>query len=95
VEFLDDYIAASPLDQISEKAPPFFVIHGEHDTLVPVREAREFVRRLREVSPNPVAYAELSGAQHAFDIFPSIRSAHVVRGVERFLEWTYLRSLAG
>jgi acetyl esterase/lipase len=95
VEFVDDYIAASPLDRISEKAPPFFVIHGERDTIVPVQEAREFVRRLREVSPNPVAYAELSGAQHAFDIFPSIRSAHVVRGVERFLEWTYLRSLAG
>ncbi|PRX51192.1 acetyl esterase/lipase [Prauserella shujinwangii] len=90
-EFLDDYIAASPLDRITDKAPPFFVVHGEHDTLVPVREAREFVRRLREASPNPVAYAEIPGAQHAFDLFPSIRSAHVVRGVERFLEWTYAR----
>lgn len=87
VEFLDDYVAASPLDRITGNAPPFFVIHGEHDTLVPVREAREFVRRLRAASAKPVAYAELSGAQHAFDIFPSIRSAHVVRGVHRFLEW--------
>ncbi|GHF82806.1 acetyl esterase/lipase [Amycolatopsis bartoniae] len=95
VQFLDDYIAASPLDRINDKAPPFFVIHGERDTMVPVAEAREFVRRLREASPNPVAYAEISGAQHAFDVFPSIRSAHVVRGVERFLEWAYLRSLAG
>ncbi|SFB46172.1 Acetyl esterase/lipase [Amycolatopsis marina] len=89
-EFLDDYVAASPLDRISADAPPFFVIHGEHDTLVPVREAREFVRRLRAASAKPVVYAELSGAQHAFDIFPSIRSAHVVRGVHRFLEWTRL-----
>lgn len=93
VEFLDDYIAASPLDRINDKAPPFFVIHGEHDSLVPVAEAQEFVQRLRQVSPNPVAYAEIPGAQHAFDVFPSIRSAHVVRGVERFLEWAYLRSL--
>ncbi|WP_435118258.1 alpha/beta hydrolase [Amycolatopsis thermoflava] len=93
VRFLDDYIAASPLDRITEKAPPFFVIHGAHDSLVPVREAREFVRRLRETSEQPVAYAELPGAQHAFDVFPSIRSAHVVRGVERFLDWTYLRWL--
>lgn len=91
---LDDYVAASPLDRVNDSAPPFFVIHGERDTMVPVPEAREFVRRLRAVSPNPVAYAELPGAQHAFDVFPSIRSAHVVRGVERFLEWTYLRSLA-
>jgi acetyl esterase/lipase len=95
VNFLDEYIAASPLDRITDKAPPFFVIHGERDSLVPVREAREFVRRLREASPNPVAYAEIPGAQHAFDIFPSIRSAHVVRGVERFLEWTYRKSLKG
>ena len=29
------------------------------------------------------------GTQHAFDIFPSIRSAAVTRGVERFLRWTY------
>ncbi|WP_199431820.1 alpha/beta hydrolase [Qaidamihabitans albus] len=92
-EFLDDYVAASPLDRINEKAPPFFVVHGEQDTLVPAREAREFVRRLREVSANPVPYAEIPGAQHAFDIFPSIRSAHVVRGVERFLEWAYAHRL--
>ncbi|MEU6644783.1 alpha/beta hydrolase [Saccharomonospora sp. NPDC046836] len=87
----DDYVAASPLDRITAKAPPFFVIHGERDTMVPVQEARDFVGRLRAVSPHPVAYAEIPGAQHAFDLFPSIRSAHVVRGVERFLEWTYQR----
>ncbi len=84
-----DYLAASPLERIGPSAPPFFVIHGENDTLVPVREAREFVRRLREVSSRPVVYAEIPGAQHAFDLFPSIRSAHVVRGVQRFLDWVY------
>ncbi|MFE0023909.1 alpha/beta hydrolase fold domain-containing protein [Amycolatopsis sp. NPDC059021] len=89
VNHLDDYVAASPLDRITGDAPPFFVIHGKHDSLIPVREAREFVRRLREKSREPVAYAELAGAQHAFDVFPSIRSAHVVRGVERFLEHSY------
>ncbi|MDT7726867.1 MAG: hypothetical protein QOI21_3443 [Actinomycetota bacterium] len=92
VTFLDDYIAASPLDRITDEAPPFFVIHGERDSLVPAREARGFVQRLRENSNSPVAYAEIPGAQHAFDVFPSIRSAHVVRGVERFLEWTYRKS---
>lgn len=93
VAFRDDYIAASPLEQVNDKAPPFFVVHGERDTVVPVSEAREFVRRLRQVSSNPVAYAEIPGAEHAFDVFPSIRSAHVARGVERFLEWSYLRYL--
>ncbi|MEV4597366.1 alpha/beta hydrolase [Amycolatopsis sp. NPDC049253] len=89
VTYLDDYVAASPLDRVSGSAPPFFVIHGRNDSLVPVEEAREFVARLRAKSRQPVAYAELAGAQHAFDIFPSIRSAHVVRGVERFLDHTY------
>jgi acetyl esterase/lipase len=65
--------------------PPFFVIHGHSDSLLPVEQARLFVERLRAVADNPVVYAELPGAQHAFDVFPSIRSAHVVRAVERFL----------
>lgn len=86
---LADFERASPLLRVRADAPPFFVIHGAHDTLVPVDQARQFVRRLREVATNPVAYAELPGTQHAFDVFPSIRSAHVVRGVDRFLRWNY------
>lgn len=88
----EDYRAASPISRIGETAPPFFVIHGRNDTLVPVPEARAFVERLRAVSRNPVAYAEIGGAQHAFDIFPSIRSAHVVRGVQRFLDVCFARA---
>jgi acetyl esterase/lipase len=91
----DDYAKASPLLRVGSDAPPFLVIHGVHDTLVPVAEAREFVRRLRELSGRPTAYAELSGTQHAFDIFPSIRSSHVVRGVERFLNWCLAEHRAG
>jgi acetyl esterase/lipase len=81
--------SATPLLRVSADAPPFFVIHGAHDSLVPVAEARELVSRLREVSKEPVVYAELPGAQHAFDVFHSIRSAHVIRGVERFLRWVH------
>jgi acetyl esterase/lipase len=85
----EDYRAASPLFRISADAPPFLVVHGRSDTLVPVREARVFVERLRAAAKHPVAYAEVSGAQHAFDIFPSFRSAGVVRGAARFLEWCH------
>ena len=53
---------------------------------LPVQEARLFVERLRARSDEPVVYIELPGTQHAFDVFPSIRSAHVVRAVERFVE---------
>jgi acetyl esterase/lipase len=79
------YERASPIYRINGGAPPFFVVHGANDTLVPVREAGGFVERLRRSSTAPVAYAELPGAQHAFEIFPSIRTAHVVAGVADFL----------
>ena len=74
---------------MDEDAPPFFVIHGAHDSLVPVTETRRFVEQLRAVSRAPVVYAELPGAQHAFDVFPSIRSAHVTRATERFADHVY------
>ncbi|HZC70814.1 MAG TPA: alpha/beta hydrolase [Jatrophihabitans sp.] len=85
----DDYRAASPLFRITPDAPPFLVLHGRNDTLVPVAEARAFVARLRDTVKNPVAYAELGGAQHAFDLFLSLRSTAVLRGVARFLEWCH------
>lgn len=80
---------ASPIHRIHEHAPPFFVVHGDSDSLVPVEGARKFVAELKAVSKAPVAYAEIEGAQHAFDMFPSVRSEHVKHGVERFLEWMY------
>lgn len=79
--------AGTPLLRITKEAPDFFVLHGAHDTLVPVEQARLFVRRLRETSGATVVYAELPGAQHAFDVFPSIRSTHVVRAIDRYLHW--------
>jgi acetyl esterase/lipase len=86
------YRDASPLEQVRADAPPFLVIHGRNDTLVPVEEARLFVERLRAVATSPVVYVELPGTQHAFDVFPSIRSAHVVRAVGRFVELLRLRA---
>lgn len=90
-----DFDRASPLSHVRADAPPFFVIHGDKDSLVPVDEARAFVEALRGVSRSPVAYAELPGAQHAFDVFLSVRTALVVRGVERFLAQIAARTRTG
>lgn len=78
---------ASPLLRVTADAPDFFVIHGSRDTLVDPGQARAFVQALRTTSKRTVTYAELPGAQHAFDIFPSIRSQHLVRATDRFLHW--------
>ena len=79
--------AASPIVRITADAPDFFVLHGSHDTLVDVGQARKFVEKLREVSRASVVYAELPGAQHAFEVFHSIRSGHAVSAVDRYLNW--------
>jgi acetyl esterase/lipase len=77
---------ASPIRWITPDAPPFFVIHGAHDSLVWCEGARAFVAALRATSRAPVAYAELPGAQHAFDLFWSPRCGHTVEAIAGFLE---------
>jgi acetyl esterase/lipase len=93
-ECRDRWDAASPIAQVGPHAPPFFVVHGTFDSMAYVDEARWFVRELREASTEPVAYAELPAAQHAFDTFHTVRSTHVVNGVARWLAWLHSRHLA-
>jgi acetyl esterase/lipase len=79
------YRQSSPFHRIHAGAPPFMVFHGADDSLIPVDDARRFARRLEEVSDETALYVELPGAEHAFDLFPSLRTARVVEGIERFL----------
>lgn len=76
---------ASPIHRVGPGAPPFFVVHGAADTLVPAKGARAFVAALRAAGAAPVAYAEIPDAQHAFELFPSLRSILTRQGIERFL----------
>src|SRR4051794_35461895 len=86
----DIYLDASPIRHLKADAPPFFVLHGTDDSLIPVEEARQFVEELRAVSKSPVAYAELPNAQHAFDIFGSPRAHKSADAVAKFLSWVYV-----
>ena len=88
-DIAEPFRIASPITHVSDDAPPFFVLHGDNDSLIPVEQARSFVARLREVSRQPVVYAELPCAQHAFDIFGSARAAHAAVAVEQFLAEIY------
>ena len=89
-EMPEAYESASPIRRVGAHAPPFFVIHGDCDTVVPVPQARAFVRELRRGSLAPVAYAELPGAQHGFEVFHNLRSAAVVDAAERFANTLHL-----
>lgn len=87
-EHPEAFLDASPIAHVRADAPPCFVVHGTTDNLAPVGQARELVRRLREVSRAPVAYAEVPGASHAFDVFHSTRTAYAVHAIQRFLAWS-------
>ncbi|MFY9921910.1 MAG: alpha/beta hydrolase [Mycobacterium sp.] len=86
---LQSYLDASPVNHASADAPPFFVLHGRNDSLVPVEQARAFVTELQAVSSRPVVYAELPFTQHAFDVLGSARAAHAAVAVEQFLAEIY------
>jgi acetyl esterase/lipase len=64
------YRSLSPLDRIHDRSPPMLVVHGTHDTLVPVAEGEQFVAALRAAG-RPVEFVPVLGAQHAFDAFSS------------------------
>ena len=92
----DDHVRwqqASPISHVGPHAPPFFVLHGTNDSLVPLAQPRAFVDALRNASRQPVVYAELPGAQHAFEAMPSLRTHATVHAVERFL--AVVRSASG
>jgi acetyl esterase/lipase len=76
---------ASPMSWVGPDAPPFFIAHGTNDSLAPVEQARSFARMLREASHQPVVYAELPRAQHAFDLLSSVRTRHTIEAIDRFL----------
>jgi acetyl esterase/lipase len=79
------YERGSPLAQVHRDPPPFLVVQGASDNLVFPAESQAFVERLRATSRAPVAYIEVPRAQHEFDALPSVRTGHVITGVERFL----------
>ena len=55
----------SPMRCVDDLVAPLLVVHGEHDTNVPIGEARQVVAALQERS-RPVSYLELAGEGHEF-----------------------------
>ena len=88
-DHLDLFKAASPYHRLRADAPPFLLLHGTNDTLVPVAVPRAVAPALREVSQAPVGYIELPFAQHAFDTTASPRSSATTQGIVAFLDAVY------
>ena len=87
---------ASPIARVHPKAPPFLVVHGTGDTVIPVAQARSFVERLRAVSHSVVSYVELPGAGHAFDMIDGARTGSMATAIGLFLNQIHRnRTLVG
>jgi len=79
-------LPSAPVALVGPDAPPFLVIHGERDTVVGVGNARKFAAALRAAGGD-VAFAELPGAQHTFDLLRSIRVEDEIDAIEDFAAW--------
>ena len=89
------YLDASSITRVRPDAPPFFILHGQDDSIIPVGEGREFADALREVSTSAVAYAEIPHAQHAFDFYyGSPRAQYTAQAVDEFLSWVHAKRAA-
>ncbi|MGV0495098.1 prolyl oligopeptidase family serine peptidase, partial [Mycobacterium kansasii] len=88
------FAAASPVSHVHGDAPPFFVLHGEKDELVPSGQARSFCAALRAAGAPTVAHAELANAHHAFDILSTVRSRLAANAVADFLGVVYGRRVS-
>ncbi len=81
----DIYEQASPIARVHPDAPPFLVVHGSADTVIPVQQARSFTDRLRAVSRSKVGYLELPGAGHGFDMTDGARTGAMSTAIGLFL----------
>ncbi|MFM8597569.1 MAG: alpha/beta hydrolase fold domain-containing protein [Mycobacterium sp.] len=85
---------ASPIFRVHRQAPPFFILHGENDAVVPHSQARAFHAALRDAGARSVAYAEIPNAHHAFDVIATLRCQLAAEAVAAFLGVVYGRHAA-
>jgi len=85
---------ASPIFRVHRNAPPFFILHGENDDVVPHAQARAFAGALRVAGARTVSYAEIPHAHHAFDTIATLRCQMAAEAVAGFLGIIYGRHVA-
>lgn len=86
--------AASPTLRAHRDAPPFFILHGENDAVIPRSQAQSFRSALRGAGAGTVAFAEIPNAHHAFDTIATLRCQLLAEAVASFLGIAYGRHAA-
>lgn len=83
----DTYRLFSPVNHVHAHCPPTLLLHGEHDTMAPVKSTQYLFTRLKE-EKIPTVIHIMPQTDHGFDlVLPKISpSAHVAYyDIERFL----------
>jgi dipeptidyl aminopeptidase/acylaminoacyl peptidase len=74
----------SPVTHVSGDAPPFLIVHGDRDAVVPIRQAQRLYEALSQAGCN-VKFVPLAGEGHHFlMLIPALDS--VSRMVLAFLD---------
>jgi acetyl esterase/lipase len=68
-------IAASPIHYVSKDDPPFLIVHGEADRLVPVAQSQRFYEELRRAGVN--ATLKMSQLGHQGVMIDAVKDAQV------------------
>lgn len=85
-EHQDVYRRSQPVSYLSAEIPPLLLIHGEHDVMIPILEARNFYDRLKQAGARRVHLCEVPLAPHAFEIAPTPLQQRTQRIIESFLQ---------
>lgn len=73
---------ANPITFVTEKAPPFLIMHGERDTLVPLKQSQMLEEALKKVGAK-VEFQVVPGADHGL-----FSDTATLREVEKFFNRT-------
>lgn len=82
------YRAASPIDLVHPGAPPFLLVHGTHDSVVPPAESRHFHRALTDEGV-AVELVEVPWGQHGFDALAGKRARAVAARIGSWLDASF------
>lgn len=80
----ENYINYSPINWVSERMVPTFLVHGSADKVVPVKSSIKLFKRLMEFNV-PSVLKIYNGADHAFEF--ELKTPKTIRFIEETVEF--------
>jgi acetyl esterase/lipase len=77
--------AANPITYVSPESPPFLLITGDHDELIPTSQAELMAQALRQVGVEATAYVVPEGLHGMYGL-PEEETAKIIKMVVEFFD---------